>query len=311
MTKAQKKTKNNKRKVPRGPKRVVRGPTMSGAAQLAALLRDPCNGPVASAYGGEAGIVQRFVQDLTLGTTAGHTCGFAMLSPAGGVILANSRAAPGETFSPASFPGPGAGFLGPNAAKFRPLAACITAMPSAVSFTNLTGEIALANVAMNTIEASGTYTIDGIFQLCNARAVLAKKSYEAKWYPSLMDSTYAPASVAGAGSLTDPSDHNVILLAWRGYPPTVGLSFRFTNVVEWTPRPALGLSVTTTPRQPVPHMDVSAALHRYNPSWWHNLHHDVAGHVAGEVGKGVKALASYGVQQAVRYGMGALPLLMP
>lgn len=308
----------NSRKGAKGPNRSRRARRSTGpnsVGMYASLLRDPCNGPIGSYYGGETGIVQRFTQDVTLNTTAGHTCGFIAYTPASNTFVNGSAPATTTAITPTASGAPGVNFLATNASKSRALAACVTAMASAVSMTNMTGEIAVAIVASNNIEPSTPVTTDSVFQLCNQRSILAKRSYDVKWYPQLMDSTYNPTVASGAATLSDPADHNTILVAWRGYPAGVGLSFRLTSVAEWTPKPTIGVSVTSAPREAVNHQAINHALYTQNPHWWHNIFGDVAQHVAGEVGKGIKRLqwadlASYGVAQAVRYGVRSMPALL-
>lgn len=298
-----------KKKVARRPRAARMLRAVTPASQFQALLTDPCNGPVGSHFGGEAGIVQRFVQDFTINTTTGHTCGYVLFTPAANVYLSYSNTADNVFGSPASNPGPGNAFVLASARKIRACAACITVLPSAVSMTNMTGEIAVANVSSNTIEAGTGYNVAGVFQLAASRAVLAKRQYEVKWYPQMLDATYAPVLPTGAASLPDPADHNSILMAYRGYPAGAAL-VRITTVVEWTPAANIGLAVTTTPTPPVPHQSLSALLHQHNPSWWHNLAGDVAEHMAREGGRAVKQLASYGLARAVRYGAAAMPALL-
>lgn len=303
--------KNNKNKGANGrpkaraPRKRGARPQGTPASGFLSLLQDPCNGPIDSHYGGEKGIVQRFVQDFTLNATPGDTCGYLVFCPAQNVYLRFQRASDDLAGSPTSTPGPGVPFLNGSARKIRSLAACVTVLPAAVSMTNMTGEIAVGNISWNTIEASGTYSVAQVFQLTNTRAVIAKRKYDVKWYPQLMDATYAPYSSGGAGSLSDPSDHNAIIIAWRGYPAGAALSFRLTNVIEWTPAHGTGIAATTMPAPAVDHQNLAAMLHRYNPSWWH----DVVEHAGQEAGKGLKFLTSLGVRSAVRYGMSALPAL--
>lgn len=285
--------------------RVSRGLATAEERYLA-LISDPCNGPLGAAYGGETGIVQRFVTDVTLNTGAGQTCGVISYIPAGNVFVNGGSTAPNLNFAPTSSGGPGIGFYSTQANKTRPIAACITAMPSAVSAVNMTGEIACAIASANAVDAGVTTSTDAIFALCNQRAVLAKRSYDVKWYPTLMDSTYAPLQGSGAATLSDLADHNAIIIAWRGYPANVALSFRLTVVVEWTPKLASGVSLNSAPQMPVQHQKLNAMLFNHNNKWWHNLFSGVSDHIAGEASKGVKYLASLGVQEAVRYGGSAL-----
>lgn len=292
-----------------------------GVTAYQALLADPCNGPVHSAYGGEAGITQRFVQDFSLNTTGGSTAGYLVFCPAANVWLRYETTASGIAGVASVFNGPGSSFLAANASKARSAAACITVIPSATSYNNLTGEIAAANVGYNTFSTTASASVDGIYQLCNSRTVMAKQAYDFKWFPQELDATYAPAGTGGSAgtfSLSDPADHNAILVSWRGYPPGVALSIRLTTVIEWTPVVSIGIATTTMPRPAVDHMREASELHIQNPTWWTNMYHDVRSHVVDQVGRGLKYLGSVGVQQGVRYATqnlmpklaGAAPLLL-
>lgn len=303
-----KKKQNGNSNKNKGSRRRLR-PRQLGISSYQALLADPCNGPVHSAYGGEAGITQRFVQDFTLNVGAGSTSGYIFFCPAANARLQYEASASTISGTPLSFVGPGGPFLATNASKARSAAACVTVIPAATSYNNLTGEIAAANVGYNTLSTTTSASVDGVFQLCNSRTVMAKQAYDFKWFPQQLDATYAPStSPAGSFGLSDPSDHNAILVAWRGYPAGVAVSIRLTTVIEWTPVSNIGIATTTMPRTPVDHLKEASALHTQNPHWWTNMFHDVRTHMADQVGRGLKYLGSVGVQQGVRY---ATESLMP
>lgn len=173
----------------------------------------------------------------------------------------------------------------------------------------MTGEIAVANASYNSIEASGSYSVNGVFTLANTRSVLAKRTYDVKWSPQLLDGTYAPVSSLGTATLGDPADHNAILVAYRGFPAGVALNFRITTNIEWTPSTNLGIAVSSSPRPPGNYLGEANSLFRANPHWWHNLFGDVTSHIVSELGKGAKYMASLGVRSGVRYATSAFPML--
>lgn len=294
------KTKSAKRKAGKRlrPKVTVRK-SRGGLTPYQKLLVDPCNASPKSYYGGEQGVVQRLVQDITLNTVAGTTAGYLVFAPAANAYVVFNGASPSIPGSPAFFVGPGAGFLGQVSNKIRSLAACITCVPSAVSMTNITGEIGMAVITYQQFSTTGSYSVDQAFQLCNERKVLAKKEYEAKWYPGGLDQTYAgtfnTGGNTGTAALTDPSDNNAILLCWRGYAPGVAISFRLTNVVEWTPASGQGLSVTSAPNPPYNVHAESSNLHRKDASWWHT-HANQLGHLLTDAGS---KLVSSGLEKGV------------
>lgn len=268
------------------------------------LLMDPCNGPVHSVYPGEEGIVQRFVSDFTVNTAVGSTSGYLVFIPASNVVARTDQATSSTAAFPGTQAGPGASFLGATSAKLRPVAACVTMIPSAVSYNTLTGEMATANISANTVSGTTSLSPDQVFQLCSTRTVLSKRSYDSKWYPNKLDGTYSPnAGGASAGTYTlgDPADNNAIVIAWRGYPAAVALSVRLTLVAEWTPSAGQGLAVTTAPRLGENYERHAAELHNASPHWWTDIFSDIASHGLQEIGRGLKYVTSMGVQQGVKY----------
>lgn len=288
----------------RKPRRKVRVARNMGLHPYKALLMDPCNGPVHSVYPGEGGIVQRFVSDFTVNTAALSTSGYLVFIPGSNTVARTDQANSNTAAFPGTQAGPGASFLGLTSAKLRPVAACVTIIPSAVSYNTLTGEIATANVSANTVSGTTSLSPDQVFQLCSTRTVLSKRSYDSKWYPNKLDGTYAPnagGANAGTYNLSDPADNNAIVVAWRGYPAAVALSVRVTLVAEWTPSAGQGLAVTTAPRLGENYEKHAAELHNANPHWWTDIFSDIASHGLQEMGKGLKYLTSMGVQQGVQY----------
>nr|UJQ92900.1 MAG: hypothetical protein [Narnaviridae sp.] len=302
-----KKQSSQKKSTPRTKKRITTGPRPTLYQQI---LMDPCNGPVVSILPGESGIVQRFVYDFTVNTeTAARTCGYIFFSPAANQGVKSEFDSPGLAGSPNAFSGPGSAFLAANARKIRAISCCVSVIPSAVSYNTMTGEIAVANASYNSIEASGSYSVNGVFTLANTRSVLSKRTYDVKWSPQLLDGTYAPVSTLGTATLSDPSDHNGILVAYRGYPAGVALNLRITTNIEWTPSANLGIAVSSSPRPPGNYMGEASSLFRANPHWWHDLFGDVTSHIFSELGKGAKYMASLGVRSGVRYATSAFPML--
>jgi hypothetical protein len=271
------------------------------------LLSDPCNAHIEGFYGGDTGIVQRFVSDITVNAAAGFTAGYVSFVPAGNYWLyAGAAAANTPLTATNNFQGPAATWLATAANKFRSVAACLQMIPSSVSITNITGELACAVIAANNITTGTSLSVDAVFQLCNDRAVIEKRDYEAKWFPGALDSTYAPVFGtgigAGTGALTDASDHNAIVIAWRGYPAGSGVSMRLTNVLEWCPNAGVGLAAQSEPRAPYPVHLEAAALHKKSPSWWNNFKHKY-GHQLLSVGE--KVLVR-GIEKGAEYALEAM-----
>lgn len=275
-------------------------------SQYAQLLADPCSGPVHSPYGGEAGIVNRLVQDFTINTIAGHTAGVIDFTPSTNLVLTAALASSTATLTLTPNVGPGGTFINTNARKFRPVAACVTVLPSAASYNNLTGEIAVGVIGSDQLTtAVNAYTVDGIFTLLSKRAVFAKTQYDVKWFPGDLDHTYA--TVAAGGSATDPSgaDHNDICVAYRGFPAGVPLSVRVTLIIEWTPQVAIGLPTSALSRLPVAdHKAVPAIMSAKQPDWWHSLGNEV-GKLGGMVGQDLAMAGRYLGRNVIAKGVAA------
>lgn len=283
------------------------GDTLTPAYQR--LINDPCNAPYVRPYPGEMGVIQRFTTDLTLNTTAGYTSGVLYVVPAGNNYATAGAAASTTALTPNSGPLGGQTYLVGAAKKARCLAACVTAIPSAVSMSNITGEIAAGNVSADT-NLSGA-TVDGVFQLLPARSVLAKRPYDVKFMPASNDGDYNLINGANGFSVAAPAGSNAVVIAWRGYAPGTAISFRVTVVVEWTPLPANGLAASNMDNN-VPYgvaQQAAGALSLAHPHWWHTLSESfnnaaslISGYAAPVIGKAAVA--------ALRQGVRAAPLLL-
>jgi len=236
------------------------------------LLVDPCKSLPVSPYGGERGIVERFVSDITFGT-ATHTCGVAVLQPCTNAFGGFTQTASNVTTLGTSGTAVADGFFAANVQKARPIAACIELIPSSLSITNITGELAMGVLDSLAVGGGVNTTVDATFVLLNDREVLQKRDYEVKWYPGAADNLYnARSNNGGLLTAAEPSSQNEVLIAWRGVPPGTVLSFRLTIVYEWTPFRGLGLAATTAPGMTQDWQNQSAALHIQNPGWWTNKH---------------------------------------
>lgn len=272
-----------------------------------ALLNDPCNAPTQldAGYTGEQGYVQRFLSDLTVNTGVGSTSGYALFHPNSNLFASTDLANPASTTAInlgiyQLSPSPGNLFLAGSAAKIRSLAACMSFTPSAVSLTNMTGEIAVGNLSLNS--TIGTYSPNTLFTLLPARYVLNKRQYDVKLVPGAFEDRY---SVYNDGTTIDTSDTNVICIAWRGCPAGSAMSIRLTNVVEWTPKLATGLPASNALRHRVDHHSATVALQTAKPDWWHKVA-NAAEHVGSTVwqhgGKQIVGFASQiASQKAAQY----------
>lgn len=255
------------------------------------VLRDPCTGPICHIHPGEAGNIVRLTQDITVNTLAGQTSGYVVFWPGSNLYLSGGNASSSVAFSPSSFVGPGAAMLATTARKARSNAACIQVLPSAVSMTSMTGEIATGIISADTITTLTSFSVDQVFQLLTRRETLAKVQFEQIWKPNLADQTYSTANAANDGTFfyTTPEDSNMIVVAFRSYPAGVGLSMRLTNVMEYTARAGIGLAATQVSTN-VPYgnaLNVAAKMDVATPGWVYHLNA-----LTSSVAHGVSELAS-------------------
>lgn len=273
----------------------------------AMVLRDPCNGPLVHIHSGETGNIVRLAQDITINTTAGFTSGYVAFWPGTNGYLTGGNASSSVAFSPANFPGPGATMLSTTARKARCNAACIQVLPSSVAMTNMTGEIATGIVSADTISTLSSFSVDQIFQLLTRRETMAKVQFEQVWKPNLADVTYSSAASANDGTFVynNPEDSNMVVIAFRGYPAGSGLSFRLTNVLEYTARAGTGMAASQATNN-VPYdnaLTTAAKLDATQPGWVYHV-----GKLAEAAAHGVSELASGWAMKKLMPAMAGLML---
>lgn len=288
------KTTKSKKRAQRTKSKRMKQVVPRGLSNYQQLVADPCAGPLCSPYGGERGIVQRFNADFSVNVTAGFTAGFFMYSPAANTYFYNGNASSNVAIAPATGVGPAGTFIGTSTSKFRPIASCVEVIPSAVSYNNITGEIGAIVTATNQVSTAGTYTVDNVFTLTTARSVLAKRNYNVVWFPGGLDHTYQPTAVNGSATLSDQSDNNSVLVAWRGYPAGTSLTIRVTVVLEWTPLIGIGTGASATPAPGIDHHKQVAELHNAHPSFWNNF--------LSEVGRDISVAGRYLVRKGIATG---------
>lgn len=292
---------NKKKAGKKGKRRVVavkRDMSRKDHAMVVAnLLNDPCGAPLPPPFlAGENGMISRFVLDGTI-VGAGNSAAYLAFHPNTGWTVSNSAATAGTALAAADFSinvfnSPGFNFLATNASKVRGLAACVSVLPSALSITNITGDISVSSISPDALRSliSVAHTVDQVAAYTNARTAIERRAYETKFKPGSFDGKYSTYQNTGniTGTGTDLSDTNAILIAVRGVPVGSVLSIRFTWIVEWVPKFNLGLtpSVSNTPVV-VDHMAVGAALDKHKSNWWNNLSHRVEetlGNLANKAG---------------------------
>lgn len=253
---------------PRQRRRRARAPAQNNiASRYAMLLHNPANGDHNfDVYDGERGETQKFVSTITLNNTAGHTCGFfSMFGASGNGQWQSGTTSTGAlTFSLLNTGLPGATFLTANAAKTRCKALMLELIPSAASFSNITGEVA-AGVGTSNLWASGVTTVDNMFDVAKAAAPLRRETVVSRWIPSGLDHTYTVYNSVPS------EDHNSVFVAYRGWPAAVPISVRITYVVEYTVNRSIGIPPTGAVSTPVNHHAVIATLQSHDPHWHHSI----------------------------------------
>jgi len=294
--KTQNQTSNKPRKTRR--KTVVQN---NIAQRYVQLLHNPDNGDhMFDIYDGERGETQKFVSTITLNATTGHNAGFLAFYGAtgNGQWASGGGSASALTFSVSNTGCPGATFLGANANKTRCKAAKVELIPSAASFTNITGEVA-AGVTTSASFVTGTTTVDHLFDIAKAYGPLRRETVVSRWIPSGLDHTYTNYNTA------PNEDHNAVFIAYRGWPSATQISVRITYVVEYTIKNTIGIPPTGAVSAPIGHQHLLAAMQQRDPHWHHSILDEVkrAGvGIARDVGNFGRHLARNGmVNIAERY----------
>lgn len=261
-----KKTQNQTKNKPRA-RRAPGVPQNSIAGRYAKLLHNPDNGDhMFDVYDGERGETQKFVSTITLNTTAGHTAGFlAMYGGTGNGIQASvANSGTPLNFSVLNTGFPGATFLTANAYKSRCKALKLELIPSAASFSTITGEVA-AGVTTLASYVPTTTTVDHLFDIAKAYGPLRRETVCSRWIPSGLDHTYQPYN-------SFPNeDNNSVFITYRGWPAGVQISIRITYVVEYTVRNLIGIPPSGAVSVPVGHHQVLAVLQQQDPHWHHSI----------------------------------------
>nr|QKI28842.1 hypothetical protein 3 [Ginkgo biloba tombusvirus] len=288
------KSKQGRRKR-RQPKQAMEvGPNLQ--QRYARLLHNPDNGDhVFDIYDGERGETHKFVSSFTLNTTTGHTCGMvAMCGATGnGFTISSTAATSSVTWTVTNSDFPGSVFLNANANKTRCKALKLELIPSAASFSSITGESA-CGVTTGQSFVAGTTTINQIFDISKAYGPLRREIVTSRWFPSGLDHTYAQYN-------SSPNeDHNWVFVAYRGWPAGTAITVRVTYVVEFTLKNGIGIPPTGAVSVPIGHTHVLSTLQTRDPHWHHSLLDEVKRAGVGiveDVGKVARYAARHGMTQ--------------
>lgn len=274
------------------------GPSFDKASSdYAALLADPCNGPLVSGpFGdGSGGVVSRFERDIVINSTSTDVGAALVFIP--GLATAQVSNAPitsdGTPITFTNVPNgdmPGNGFLTTNAGHFRCLAACVQVYwpgtelnrQGIVSLGQFPADIATdAVVSTSDIRTASPYVERMPDGMC-----------ELKWRPSTYETTWQRMNNV-VDTSTDWDKYTALTVTAAGIPVSTGLRVRMVAVYEWVPKPGASNGLVTIHRTTVKTGSLSniiSALDRTG-DWMYNGAMK-AGHALVSMARGVGAIAS-------------------
>jgi hypothetical protein len=139
---------------------------------------------------------------------------------------------------------------------------------------------------------------DQLIQLCNVSGKIGiDEPMECKWIPASNDEEY---NIVGQQS--DTSDSSVVLMLFVGYPAASGFTVRATNIVEWKPKPNIGISTESylgnPSRNTIEH--VKTALLKRDKHWYTNVAKGAYSVLRGYLKGGYMGAASAAVGQLTK-----------
>lgn len=268
------------------------------AIRAAQMLADPCNAALSpGCYRGDQGFKTRFVANFTVGSGANNTVLTAFI-PGTSTLFTLTTATSGVAAAWVNAGTVGATFLAANATAIRSLGACTSVTPVAANLAT-SGQVYTALVPSSSLNLLGTDIADNVIQLCNKYGkVSIDTPMECKFIPAGADEDYTQPGV-----ISDGSDTNVILMCFLGFPTSTGFIARLTNIVEWKPKPSLGIVTESYLGNPskntVEH--VKETLRRKDPHWYTNvgktaysvLRGYATGGMAGAAGAAMRGVSNF------------------
>lgn len=295
---ARNKQRNARRRAKRAGPRPTAGPSFDKAsADYAALLADPCNGPLVSGpFGdGSGGVVSRFERDIVINSSATDVAAALVFIP--GLCQAQVSSAPITSDTGIiTFAGlggsdiPGNGFLATNAGSFRCLAACVQVYWPGTEL-NRQGIVSMGQFPAD-------ITTDAVVSTSDIRTAspyverMPEGMVELKWRPTAYETTWQRANMVQDTS-TDWDKYTALTVTAAGIPVSTGIRVRMVAVFEWVPKPGTASGLTTIHRTTVKTGSLSsiiAALDRTG-DWMYNGAMK-AGHALASMARGVGAIAS-------------------
>jgi hypothetical protein len=267
------------------------------ALDYAALLADPCNGPLVSGpFGdGSGGVVSRFERDIVINNSGADTGAALVFIPALATVQGSSAAIVNDTgtitfANVATADMPGYNYLSTNAGQFRCLAACVQIYWPG-SELNRQGIVSVGQFPADIVTDAVVSTSD-IRTASPYVERMPDGMVELKWRPTAYETTWQRAANV-TDTATDWDKYTALAVSAAGIPVSTGLRVRMVAVYEWIPRPGTGSGLTTIHRTTVKTGSLSniiAALDRTG-DWMYNGAMK-AGHALASVARGVGAIAS-------------------
>lgn len=208
------------------------------ANRYAALLADPCHGPlVQSPFGaGTGGLVNRFEADFMIGTFGTSTAAVHVFSPALNQSWGETSALTTDSqtiaFSSFNAAAPGYNYFLNNARAFRCLSACVQVYWPGSELTRA-GVISIAQ--MNSVEAlSAASTVARLRAAAPYVERMPATHSELIWRPCESELAWNnPTDTA------EDDQVSALVVTAAGLPAGVGIRLRVVAVYEWLPRPDL------------------------------------------------------------------------
>lgn len=302
------------------PPRAMAPVALAGGAQLdaaarqwAAVLKDPCNAPLAypcyPTAGGGA-ILMRFESDVTYFSSATETGGMLVWSPGLNACYVNNVAVTSDStltaLAPNSNSVPGSAFLTSVPHSKRAVAACIQVMFPGTEL-NRSGVVGLgvtdgAAFANNVITGGGgannPLTPATMRTMCQHVERTPAGVAEIKWYPGESDGVANSPNTLVASQADVFTGRNVLFVTWSGIPVSTGMRVRLVLVTEVSLAAGNGTVATALP--PVsgtPTSSILKWLFNKDPTWYVESATKAGKAVStaiSYVGMGKKALQAFG-----------------
>lgn len=292
------------RKRPQRQQRTTRQQPVSHESRLLRLITDPCSAPLVTGYATTTeGVVQRFNRFITPVATTENAFAYVFnpTSQSTSTGIYQKLATGTGTPSTISSGGPGEAFIEAQADYAATLAACMEVLYTG-KLVDRQGYIGVCQVPYNvaTDIATGSTDLPTLLAYCQEISPIPSHSIEVKWSPSIRNFT-----AQNAGNETGTNFDNCLLVVAVGVEPSKFV-IKFTSVVEYTPKFALGLPAPRATKSiPIGAGERIVTALDSMGSWWHNL-----GNAAGAAYR-MGGNMSYALGQTARFVRGARAALAP